>query len=1140
MSLQNIVNKFANNQLNNVLIDNNTQKIWLKNLIVSSKTFVAAWQFNKLNKNFLFILNDKESAAYQYDDFVNVVGEKHVLFFPSSFKTTVTKGLSNKIDASNLLLRTEVLNKISNSTDNYIIVTYPAALVEKVISQTNLVTNTLQLGVGENVSIEFIKEMLHEYNFVRVDFVFEPGQYSIRGSIIDIFSFSYDYPYRIDFFGDEVDSIRTFNITTQLSISKFDKISIIPDVQTIKTGESINFLDFIPKTTILWLLETQYLIERVDMLYEQSDKLVIEENGIEKTFNMVSGKDLADKLPDFKTIELSNKTFFKTSLNLEFNISPQPIFNKNFNLLAENLNNHKIDGYTNFILSENEKQFERLDEIFKSEFVNQQVEYLPIKSIVHEGFISNDLKICVYTDHQIFDRYHKFKLKEQAQTSSKEALTIKEINDLKPGDYVVHVDHGIGIFGGLETQEMNGKKQEVIRLVYQDKDILYVSIHSLHRIAKYKGAEGTPPKVYKLGSPAWGNLKKKTKSNVKDIAEKLIALYAKRLQEKGYAFSHDTYLQQAREASFIYEDTPDQYKATQDVKADMESLIPMDRLVCGDVGFGKTEVAIRAAFKAVADSKQVAILVPTTILALQHYKTFSDRLKDFPAKVAFISRMKSVKEQNQILKELEEGKIDIIIGTHRVVSKDVKFKDLGLLVIDEEQKFGVGVKDKLKEFKVNVDTLTLTATPIPRTLQFSLMGARDLSIIQTPPPNRYPIITEVHTHNEEVIKQAINYEIQRNGQVFFINNRIQNIVEIEQMIIRLCPAAKPIIAHGQMDGKKLEKIMLDFISEEYNVLIATTIVESGLDIPNANTIIINNAQNFGLSDLHQLRGRVGRSNKKAFCYLIAPPQTVLTTEARQRLKALENFAELGSGFNIALQDLDIRGAGNMLGGEQSGFISDIGIETYKRILEEAMFELRENEYKEFFKNQEENESQEKEEISIIDKNIKNQAREIKKNIFSESRSTIKFVNDCQIDTDLEILFPETYIENNAERLKLYRDLDCIENQKELDELELHLIDRFGKLPKQSIDLLNVVKLRWRAIELAIEKIALKQSKMVCYFVTNQDSAFYDSPLFHKTIMTFVHKNPKLCNLKQINTKLTLSFENIKTVSKAIEMLGKIV
>jgi len=1140
MSLQNIVNKFANNQLNNVLIDNDTQKIWLKNLIASSKTFVAAWQFLSLNKNFLFILNDKESAAYQYDDFVNVVGEKHVLFFPSSFKTTVTKGLSNKIDASNLLLRTEVLNKISNSTDNYIIVTYPAALVEKVISQTNLVTNTLQLGVGENVSIDFIKEMLHEYNFVRVDFVFEPGQYSIRGSIIDIFSFSYDYPYRIDFFGDEVDSIRTFNITTQLSISKFDKISIIPDVQTIKTGESINFLDFIPKTTILWLLETQYLIERVDMLYEQSDKLVIEENGIEKTFNMVSGKDLADKLPDFKTIELSNKTFFKTSLNLEFNISPQPIFNKNFNLLAENLNNHKIDGYTNFILSENEKQFERLDEIFKSEFVNQQVEYLPIKSIVHEGFISNDLKICVYTDHQIFDRYHKFKLKEQAQTSSKEALTIKEINDLKPGDYVVHVDHGIGIFGGLETQEMNGKKQEVIRLVYQDKDILYVSIHSLHRIAKYKGAEGTPPKVYKLGSPAWGNLKKKTKSNVKDIAEKLIALYAKRLQEKGYAFSHDTYLQQALEASFIYEDTPDQYKATQDVKADMESQIPMDRLVCGDVGFGKTEVAIRAAFKAVADSKQVAILVPTTILALQHYKTFSDRLKDFPAKVAFISRMKSVKEQNQILKELEEGKIDIIIGTHRVVSKDVKFKDLGLLVIDEEQKFGVGVKDKLKEFKVNVDTLTLTATPIPRTLQFSLMGARDLSIIQTPPPNRYPIITEVHTHNEEVIKQAINYEIQRNGQVFFINNRIQNIVEIEQMIIRLCPAAKPIIAHGQMDGKKLEKIMLDFISEEYNVLIATTIVESGLDIPNANTIIINNAQNFGLSDLHQLRGRVGRSNKKAFCYLIAPPQTVLTTEARQRLKALENFAELGSGFNIALQDLDIRGAGNMLGGEQSGFISDIGIETYKRILEEAMFELRENEYKEFFKNQEENENQEKEEISIIDKNIKNQAREIKKNIFSESRSTIKFVNDCQIDTDLEILFPETYIENNAERLKLYRDLDCIENQKELDELELHLIDRFGKLPKQSIDLLNVVKLRWRAIELAIEKIALKQSKMVCYFVTNQDSAFYDSPLFHKTIMTFVHKNPKLCNLKQINTKLTLSFENIKTVSKAIEMLGKIV
>ncbi len=1131
MKLQELLHKFELPQLVNLLNNNQNTKIWLKKLIASSKTFVAAQLFNKLDRNFLFILNDKEEAAYLFDELSNILGEENILFYPSSFKTTVTKGLSNKIDATNLLFRTEVFSKLSSKERNYITVCYPAAIVEKVISQTNLITNTLQLKVGENISISFIKEVLQEYNFIRTDFVYEPGQYSIRGSIVDIYSFAYDFPYRVDFFDNTVESIRSFNVNTQLSISKFDKISIIPDVQTIKTNENISFFDFIDKNTVIWLKDPVFISERIEMLFQQSDKLQIEENGIEKVFNMIDSQELLTKLPQFAIIELASKAMFTPDYTYQYDIELQPIFNKNFKLLAENLTTLSENGYTNYILSENDKQFDRLKDIFSSEIVRQDVKFIPIKDIIHEGFIFNEGNFCLYTDHQIFDRYHKFKIKEATHTASKEALTIKEINDMKPGDYVVHVDHGIGIYGGLEVQEINGKKQEVIRLVYQDHDILYVSIHSLHRIAKYKGQEGTPPKIYKLGSPAWGNLKKKTKSNVKDIAENLIKLYAQRIEEKGYAFSHDTYLQHALEASFVYEDTPDQYKATQDVKADMELQIPMDRLICGDVGFGKTEVAIRAAFKAVTDSKQVAVLVPTTILALQHYKTFSDRLKDFPAKVEFISRMKSAKEQANILAELENGKIDIIIGTHRLVSKDIKFKDLGLLIIDEEQKFGVAVKDKLKEFKINVDTLTLTATPIPRTLQFSLMGARDLSIIQTPPPNRYPIITELHTHNEEIIKQAINYELQRNGQVFYINNRIENIAEIEAMLNRICPQARPIAAHGQMEGKKLEKIMLDFINEEYNVLIATTIVESGLDIPNANTIIINNAQNFGLSDLHQLRGRVGRSNRKAFCYLIAPPPTLLTNEARQRLKALETFAELGSGFNIAMQDLDIRGAGNMLGGEQSGFITDIGIETYKRILEEALFELRENQYKDFFKNQD-NETQEN------TQNPNELQKQTKINIFNNTK--IKFVNDCQLETDLEIMFPESYIESPAERLRMYKELDNIENTEQLAKFEKQLIDRFGKIPKKSTDLLKVLELRWTAMDFAIEKIVLKQNKMVCYFVSNMQSPFYDSLLFKKKILGYVVKNDKFCKMKQNNNKLTLTFENIKSVSKAHEILTKIV
>jgi len=1124
MNIQNISTEFDVNPIFEQFKENNSAKLSFKNLFASSKSFVISNFFEKSRITNLVILNDKEEAAYLYNDIISLIGEEQVLFFPSSFKRTVTEGLSHKVDSSNLLMRTDVLNKISQESAKFIVLTYPAALAEKVISKKNLEDNTLQLKVGENISIDFIKEVLDEYQFQRVDFVFEPGQFSIRGSIVDIFSFSNDFPFRIDFFGDEVDSIRTFDISTQLSKAKYDKISIIPDVQTKYSENRINFFDFINTKTVIWASDVRYLIDRINLIYEKSKDIEIEENGIEQIFQLIEGDEILKKIKEFSIFEISNLPYFQSSKVFNYNISAQPVFQKQFKILADDLCERTNQGYGNFILSENEKQFERLNEIFKSEEIGKDVVYTPINSILHEGFIDHERKICVYTDHQIFDRYHKFKLKDNTQTTSKETLTIKELNDLKPGDYVVHVDHGIGIFGGLETIEANGKKQEVIRLVYKDKDILYVSIHSLHRIAKYKGQEGSPPKIYKLGTPAWQNLKKKTKSRVKDIATELIALYAKRIQEKGYAFSHDTYLQQALEASFIYEDTPDQEKATKDVKADMESSIPMDRLVCGDVGFGKTEVAVRAAFKAVADSKQVAILVPTTILALQHFKTFKDRLKDLPATVDFISRLKSAKEQSETLKKLEEGKIDILIGTHRIVSQDVIFKDLGLLIIDEEQKFGVSVKEKLKHFKVNVDTLTLTATPIPRTLQFSLMGARDLSIIQTPPPNRYPIITELHTLNESVIRDAINFEVQRNGQVFFIHNRVQNIEQVQDMIHRLCPNVRSVVAHGQMDGKKLEKIMLDFINEEYSILIATTIIENGLDIPNANTIIINNAQNFGLSDLHQLRGRVGRSNRKAFCYLIAPPPTVLTPEARQRLKALETFAELGSGFNIALQDLDIRGAGNMLGAEQSGFIADIGIETYKRILEEAMLELRENEYKDIFNEAEEKDNQQNTDI---------------KNAILRKTVNLKFVTDCQIDTDLQLFFPETYIENISERLKLYRDLDNLQNDSELEIFEKQIIDRFGKLPKETLELLKVVKLRWLAIDLGIEKIMMKSGRMVCYFVTNQDSAFYDSPLFKTTILGFVMKNQKRCLMKEINNKLTLAFENVKNVERAIVILSEV-
>lgn len=1082
------------------LIKQQKRKICLKGLTGSSKSLFIASILNKIGNSHLIIVPDKENAAYFQNDLEVLLNTK-VVFFPGSYKRSIIYGQE---DPSNLLLRSETLNSLANN-ENIVVVTYPEALAEKVIQKEALLKSTLTLHVGEQVTIDFIQEVMQEYHFQYTDFVYEPGQYSIRGSIIDIFSFASDVPYRIDFFGNEVESIRSFDIESQLSKNQFTKISIIPKIvnpnaesKELKQTESL--FSYLPENTIVWTEDTLFIL---DQIIELHTKLL--QTNPEGT---ISDQVFKNAILQFPFIEFGNPMFGSEHV-IQFNISHQPSFNKNFELLGQNLIENATKGYTNYILSDNEKQIERLKAIFND--INPQITFTPVLKTIHEGFIDHELKICLYTDHQIFGRYHKFKIK--SNFADRESISIRELTNLNPGDYIVHIDHGIGKFGGLEKIEINGKYQETIKLVYKDQDTLYVSIHSLHKISKFKSKDGEPPKIYKLGTGTWQKLKQTTKSKVKDIAKELIQLYALRKSEKGFAYNADTYLQQELESSFIYEDTPDQLTTTKSVKEDMEAPIPMDRLICGDVGFGKTEIAIRAAFKAVADNKQVAVLVPTTILALQHFTTFKERLANFPCTVDHISRLRSAKSQTEIIKKIADGKVDIIIGTHRLVSNEIKFKDLGLLIIDEEQKFGVAVKEKLKKFKLNIDTLTLTATPIPRTLQFSMMGARDLSIINTPPPNRYPIITEVHTFNEDIIKEAINYEFQRNGQVFFIHNRVQNIEEVEKLINKLCPDVRTVIAHGQMEPRKLEKVMLDFINFDYDVLIATTIIESGLDIPNANTILINNAQNFGLSDLHQLRGRVGRSNKKAFCYLLAPPLTNLTQDARRRLKAIEEFSELGSGFNIAMQDLDIRGAGNLLGAEQSGFITDIGFETYQRILNEALMELRESDFQDLYKQEQKIE---------LEKQIQQQ----------------KFISDCQIDTDLELLFPEHYISNISERIRLYRELDNLETDEKLTTFENQLTDRFGKIPDQTIELINVVRLRWLAISLGFEKIILKKNTLVLYFISNQESAYYKSPVFSKTLQ-FVQQNPKSISIKESNNRLSMTINKVETIKKAIEVLQKI-
>ncbi len=1097
----------------NQIASNSVKDIHLKGLTASASAMFVS-EFVKQHKlSHLFVLSDKEKAAYFQNDLKELLPKKDILFFPSSYKRSAFKSSAGKLDDGSVIMRTEVLNHLQ-SCKLCVVVTYPEALFEKVSSKENLKENTLELKKGEEVPIDFVREMLIEYGFEFVDFVYEPGQFAIRGSIVDIFSYSNDFPYRIDFFDEEIESIRTFDTVTQLSKAKFEKVSIVSDIQT-NTDElnKISFLKFISKKTIIWSDDFSYFFDKIQSIPES-----------EEYNNLISNKETISDFMRFKTIEFSSNSYFKSQKSIPFNITKHTQLNKNFELLVKQLVDYKEQVYESFLISNNESQAARLKDILQSDEILSTSGILDVKEILensysvsegilHEGFVDHDLKINCYTEHQIYGRYHKFVLRSTAYHKNKETLTLKEISSLQAGDFVVHSDHGIGRFGGLQTIDNNGNKQETIRLVYKDNDILLVNIHNLHKISKYKGKEGTHPRVYKLGSNAWQKVKSKTKSRVKDIARELIALYAKRKQEKGFAFTQDSYLQHALESSFVFEDTPDQRKATDAVKEDMESDVPMDRLVCGDVGFGKTEIAIRAAFKAVADGKQVAVLVPTTVLTLQHFKTFAARLKDLPCKVDFISRLKSPGQQTETLKQLASGEIDILIGTHRIVSKDVKFKDLGLMIVDEEQKFGVAIKEKLKALKVNVDTLTLTATPIPRTLQFSLMGARDLSIINTPPPNRQPIHTELLRFNKDVIKEALEYEFRRNGQVFFIHNRIDTIYEMESLLNRLNPNIRTAVMHGRMQPKELEKIMTGFINEDYGVLLATTIIESGLDIPNANTIIINNAQNFGLSDLHQLRGRVGRSNKKAFCYLLAPPLSTLTNEARQRLRAIETFSELGSGFNIAMQDLDIRGAGNMLGGEQSGFISDIGFETYHKILDEAMAELREEEFKDLFK----------------------QNKKVPAEI---NEADIKFVNDCHIDTDLEVRFPETYIENTEERLKMYRKLDGIKEEHELQAFEIELKDRFGTIPKASKELLNAVLLRRKAITLGMEKILLRNGKMVCYLVSDQESMFYKSDIF-TAVLDFLQKYPKKTSLKERKDKLTMSFQDIKSIKDAIAVLGVI-
>ena len=1083
-----------------VLTDEKIRRISLDGLEGSSVAFALLHLLQLPGASFV-VANDSDEAGYLFHDIEQIEKGEHVVFFPSGYKRDIKYG---QIDAPAGIMRTDVLNRLKRK-EPLLVVTYPEALAEKVVPEKVLEKNTLHITRSEPVDVSFVGNALREYGFKKVDYVYEPGQYAVRGSILDVFSYSNEYPYRIDFFGEDVESIRTFDVETQLSRENLEEVYIIPNVCN-QVEKGISILDFIEKNTCIAFRDVQWTLARIratagETLAEQA--LLTEEVDTHAMEKVVDADLFARQIEEFRWVEYGKHSLQQPQATITYHCSLQGIYHKNFELVSESFSRLIADGYSLYITSDSEKQTDRLRDIFGER--GDEIKFVPVLRTLHEGFVDNDLRICCFTDHQIFDRFHKYSLKSDRARSGKMALSLRELQQIEVGDYLVHVDHGIGQFGGLTHTEIAGKRQEAIKVIYKNGDLIYVSIHSLHKLSKYRSKEGEAPKLNRLGTGAWERMKERTKSKMKDIARDLIKLYAARREEKGFAFSPDNFMQHELEASFIYEDTPDQLKATQEVKADMESARPMDRLICGDVGFGKTEVAIRAAFKAACDNKQVAVLVPTTVLAFQHYRTFTERLKEFPVRIEYLSRARKAADVKALLKELADGKINILIGTHRIIGKDVKFKDLGLLIVDEEQKFGVAVKEKLKQMKVNVDTLTMSATPIPRTLQFSLMGARDLSAITTPPANRYPILTEVHTFGEDIIREAINFEMSRNGQLFFVNNQIESLYTLRDLIKRLVPDARVVVGHGQMPPAELEKVIMDFVHYDYDVLLATTIIENGIDMPNANTIIINQAQNFGLSELHQLRGRVGRSNRKAFCYLLVPPQQTFTEEARRRLQAIESFSDLGSGIHIAMQDLDIRGAGNLLGAEQSGFIADLGYETYQKILQEAVEELKTQEFSELY---------------YGDGSV------------SENR---EYVSDCQFESDLELMLPDDYVPQEAERISLYRELDGLEQEREVAAFCERLRDRFGAIPAVTLDLVQVVNLRRVAKELGFEKVSLKQGKMYLYFVGDEHKAYYQSEVFGR-VLNYLQQNPRRCKLRELGGRRSMMVQSVSTVLEAVQIL----
>lgn len=1150
MTIQNLNELFAASPeaaaLAKVLDDESVKAVFLQGLTASAASIMFASVAEHAMRTCLFMLDDNEEAGYFYHDLTQILGQENVLFLPSSFRQHVKYG---QRDAASEILRTEALTRLSTAGNGFLyVVTYPEAAAELVVSRRKMDERRINLSVGAAHDTTELCKNLRSLGFNMVDYVYEPGQFAMRGSILDIYSYSCEYPFRVDFFGDEIDSIRTFDVSTQLSKDKRMSIDVVPAMQEA-ASDKVPLTSFLPEGTLLVVKDMSFTIDKIEQTYregfsgqalkerlegatEAEQQSILSDMAAEKM--LVSGRNFKSATAEFRIVEFGSKHTIDPQATIRYYITPQPLFHKNFELLEKTLTDYQLQGYKIYILADSEKQNERLLEILSGEHglkseesydsesmsadartgsslfaFNSSHPFIPVNKTLHAGFTDNILKLCVFTDHQIFDRFHKYSLRSDVARSGKMALTLKELQEMEPGDYIVHVDYGIGRFAGLVRVPSGNSYQEMIRIVYANNDKVDVSIHSLYKISKYKRRDSeTPPRLSTLGTGAWDRLKERTKKKIKDIARDLIKLYAARKHEQGFAFSADSFMQHELEAGFQYEDTPDQLKATNDVKADMEARKPMDRLVCGDVGFGKTEVAVRASFKAACDNKQTAVLVPTTVLAYQHYQTFTKRLKDFPVRVDYLSRARSPKKAKEILEDLANGKIDIIIGTHKLIGKAVKFHDLGLLVIDEEQKFGVAVKEKLRKMKINVDTITMSATPIPRTLQFSLMGARDMSVIRTPPPNRYPIATEIHTFDKEVIRDAIEFEMSRNGQVFFVNNRIGNLPELASLIHKYVPDARVAIGHGQMKPDDLEKVLMGFINYDYDVLLSTTIVESGIDISNANTIIINDAHKFGLSDLHQMRGRVGRGNRKAFCYLLAPPKSALTQEARRRLEALETFSDLGSGFNLSMQDLDIRGAGNLLGAEQSGFMEDLGYETYQKILSQAVTELRNDEFNELYS----------EEL--------NKGKDI---------SGDEFVEDCAVESDLEMYLPDLYVPNSSERMLLYRELDNIQSDTDLDAFRERLKDRFGPVPHEGEELMQVVPLRRIGRSLGCEKIILRQGQMRMQFVSNPDSAYYRSRRFDR-VLDYIANNPRRCNLKEVNSRRMMVISKVETVEEAVRIL----